>query len=219
MGTPLAGLSSGRGGRSGPRPPRPSLPFPGHVPLPRVPGGLRTWPRRGGGGLGGVPGLQAGSQRSAAAPDQWLWASRGSSRGYAVVSLPGWVWQRIPAVGKEPERGMFSAPSVPNFLEEPVASRRAPRREPSRRAFRRGAGVPRGGKAPPGAAQVGSPARSRRGSRCPGRGDGSQPGSPRRRSLHRPAGGSGGERCPRPPPRAGSAGPLLARCVRLLREK
>lgn len=72
--------------------------------------------------------------------------------------------------------GMFSAPSVPNFSENPTATRCAPRPQPSRAAFRLGAGVAAGGSAP-GPARLGwEPAGelvpwreegSRRGARCP----------------------------------------------------
>lgn len=62
---------------------RPVLSFPGHVPLavpdPRVPGVPRTCSQRT--GRGESPGFPARSRRSAEAPDQWLWASRGSCLG------------------------------------------------------------------------------------------------------------------------------------------
>lgn len=110
------GFPWGEGSRRGCR--RPVLSFPGHVPLavpdPRVPGAPRRCSRRAGRG---------NPRASRGGADRWLRASGGSClgqrRGQPELGLAA-----RPAPRRERGRGMFSAPSVPNF--SPAAVPRSP---------------------------------------------------------------------------------------------
>lgn len=216
-GTPLAGVSSERRGKWRP-PPAPSFASPGTFPSPLLFPASSGVLGRGPGERGAVPGHQAGCRRSAEAPDRWLWAFRGPPpEGRAVVRLPGCVWQRIPAVRERARARNVLGTFCPQLLGRPCRQPLCtpPRAVPLSRA-NPGRQRPRGGSARRQGAGEG-------GSWCSGREDGARHSS---RPGSRPAapgavqrGGATASGGPRPPPRAGSTGPCLARGVPVLRGK
>lgn len=137
---------------------RPVLSFPGHVPLvvpdPRVPG---VPGERG----GGNPRASRRSRRCAEVPDQWLWASRGSCLGQHG-GQPALALAARPSP-RERARNV-SGTFCPQLLGKPRGQPLCPRRQPSRAAFRPGAGVAAGGSAP---GRLGSAGRRGTGGREP----------------------------------------------------